>query len=158
MFVLNFVISGKVTYLHKVIKYVKRSKSSFHEFQRKTYAKWYRRNHIAQHPLKYKHSYLTTTSIPPNNNNNVITNCNLTKKAYKTIFYVLIDYFKCSSGVEKNTKHIWSTYFVKESESANRWRCKRAPICLHHQGHRFHSLHGIVCSTCLQCVLAMKTL
>ena len=34
--VLNFVISGKVTSLHKVIKYVKRSKSSFHEFQRKS--------------------------------------------------------------------------------------------------------------------------
>ena len=41
MFVLNFVIRGKVTSLHKVIKYVKRSKFSFHEFQRKTYAKCY---------------------------------------------------------------------------------------------------------------------
>ena len=39
LFVLNFAISGKVKSLHKVIKYVKRSKSSFHEFQRKTYAK-----------------------------------------------------------------------------------------------------------------------
>ena len=39
MFVLNFVISGKVTSLHNVIKYVKRSKSSFHEFQCKSYAK-----------------------------------------------------------------------------------------------------------------------
>ena len=36
LFVLNFVMSGKVTSLHKVIKYVKRSKSSFHKFQRKT--------------------------------------------------------------------------------------------------------------------------
>ena len=37
----TFVISRKVTSLHKVIKYVKRSKSSYHEFQRKTYAKCY---------------------------------------------------------------------------------------------------------------------
>ena len=32
LFVLNFVISGKVTSLPKVIKYVKRSKYSFHDF------------------------------------------------------------------------------------------------------------------------------
>ena len=32
MFVLNFVISGKVTSLPKVIKNVKRSKYSFHDF------------------------------------------------------------------------------------------------------------------------------
>ena len=35
LFVLNFVISGKVTSLPKVIKYVKRSKYSFHEFSAK---------------------------------------------------------------------------------------------------------------------------
>ena len=32
MFVLNFVISGKVTSLPKVIKYVERSKYSFYDF------------------------------------------------------------------------------------------------------------------------------
>ena len=32
LFVLNFVISGKVTSLPKVIKYVKRSKYSFHDY------------------------------------------------------------------------------------------------------------------------------
>ena len=46
MFVLSFVISGKVTSLHKIIKYVKRSKYSFHEFQRKTYAKCYFKNFL----------------------------------------------------------------------------------------------------------------
>ena len=35
MFVLNFVISGKITSLSKVIKYVKRSKYSFHDFSTK---------------------------------------------------------------------------------------------------------------------------
>ena len=35
VFVLNFVISGKVTSLPKVIKYVKRSKYSFHDFSAK---------------------------------------------------------------------------------------------------------------------------
>ena len=35
MFVLNFVISGKVSSLPKVIKYVKRSKYSFHDFSAK---------------------------------------------------------------------------------------------------------------------------
>ena len=35
LFVLNFVISEKVTSLHKVIKYVKRSKYSFHDFSAK---------------------------------------------------------------------------------------------------------------------------
>ena len=32
MFLLNFVINGKVASLPKVIKYVKRSKDSFHDF------------------------------------------------------------------------------------------------------------------------------
>ena len=35
LFVLNFVISGKVTSLNKVMKYVKRSKYSFHDFSAK---------------------------------------------------------------------------------------------------------------------------
>ena len=35
MFVLNFVLSGQVTSLPKVIKYVKRSKYSFHDFSAK---------------------------------------------------------------------------------------------------------------------------
>ena len=47
--VLNFVISGKVTSLHKLIRYVKRSKYSFHEFQSKTYAKCYFNLNIQWH-------------------------------------------------------------------------------------------------------------
>ena len=35
MFDLNFVINGKVIYLHKEIKYVKRSESSFDDFSAK---------------------------------------------------------------------------------------------------------------------------
>ena len=40
LFVLNFGISGKVTSLPKVIRYVKRSKYSF-QIQRKTYAEFH---------------------------------------------------------------------------------------------------------------------
>ena len=55
LFVLNFVISGKVTSLPKVIKYVKRSKYSFHNFSAK---------HTPSATLNRKGKQSIFTSIP----------------------------------------------------------------------------------------------